>query len=71
MVVARAQVKRSEAAMFELRCQCAIPANQRRDGVAVAFRLKDLVVLDRADLADHPVDRADEVALGQRAGALA
>ena len=50
----------------KLRGQRGVAADQRGGRVAVALGLEDLVALDRAELADRAVDRADQVGVGQR-----
>jgi hypothetical protein len=50
----------------ELRRQFAVATDQRGRRIAVALGLEDLVALDGAELADRPVDRADEVGSCQR-----
>jgi hypothetical protein len=69
VVVPRAEVEGGELAVLELDRQVAVAAHQGVGGVAVALGLEDLVALDAAELADGAVHRADEVGVGQRAGA--
>jgi hypothetical protein len=52
VVVARAQVQIGETAMLELRGQFGIAADQGGGAEVVALGLEDLVVVDRAELAD-------------------
>ncbi len=70
VVVARAEVERGEAAVLELLGQLAVAANQRGRRVAVALGLENLVAVDGTELADGAIDRADEVGIGLRPGAI-
>ena len=60
VIVARAQVQRREPSAVEARGQRGIAADQRRGGVVVAFRLQDAIPVDRTELADRAVHRADQ-----------
>ena len=70
VIVLRTQVERGEAAMRELRCQRCVATDQRGGRVAVAFGLKNLVALNRAELANRTIDRANKISLRQRTRAI-
>ena len=66
VVVLGAEVDRGEAAVLVLRRQRGVAADHGGGRKAVAFGLEDLVVLDRAELADRAIDRANQLGIGQR-----
>ncbi len=72
VVVPGGQVDGGEVAAHEGRGQFGVAAEQFGQAVAVAFGLEDPPVLDRAELADRAIGRAEHRAglLGQRAGAI-
>ena len=68
VVVARAEVDRGKAAALELRRSFLVAPQQCGAGVAVAFGLEDVVTINRPELADGAIHRADKVGRCQRAG---
>ena len=71
MVVARAEVDGGEAAVVELRRQVGIATHQRGGRIVMALGLEDLVLFDRAELAERAIDRAHIRRIRQRPHALA
>jgi hypothetical protein len=66
VVVARAEVQRGEVAAVEVRGQRGVAADQRGGAVVVALGLEDALAVERAELADGAVHRAQPGGVGQR-----
>ena len=69
VVILGAEVDRGKVAVLKLRRQRRIAADQCCRGIAVALGLENLVFVNRAELADRPINRADQRRLRQRPGA--
>jgi hypothetical protein len=61
MVFLRRQVEVSKAAVTEVCRQGRVPAHQFGRSETVLLGLQDMIVVDRADLADGTVNGADEI----------
>ena len=56
----------AKLAVLELRRQRSVTTDQGGGRIVMALGLENLVAIDRTELADRPIDRADEIRLGQR-----